>query len=141
MSRESAYGALFTLLETVPGIRTFSRKLRLLEEVGGAELPALFLAVDRQMVQPRPQGLPPKHTLGAVVYLYAANPDPHTAAGIALNNLIDAVEAALAPTPGIGVQTLGGAVAHCWIEGTVEVFEMPKGQRAASIIPVHMLVP
>jgi len=138
MSREAAYAALFAQLATVP-VKTSSRRLRLLEEIGPAELPALFMTVDRQHVEPRPRGLPPKHTLGALVYLYAANPDPHQPAGSLLNDLIDAVEAAL--TPVSGPETLGGIVAHCWIEGAVVVFEAPKGQRAAAIVPIHMLVP
>jgi len=138
MSRETAYGALYALLSQVP-VQTMSRKLRFLEELSAAELPALFMTVGRQHVEPRPRGLPPKRTLGSQIYLYAANPDPHVAAGIVLNGLIDAVEAVL--TPVSGAQTLGGTVAHCWIEGAVEIFESPKGQRAAAIVPIHILVP
>jgi len=141
--REIAYSALFQTLETLVTSATFrvaQRRLRSLNDMNAAELPALFMGVGDQDVTAR-HGLPPRRRLGAEIFIYAANPDPATAAGIQLNNLIDAVEAALAPaTPGL-TQTLGGAVEHCWIEGVIAVYEAPKGQRAAALVPVHMMLP
>jgi hypothetical protein len=140
MSRETAYGALFQWLAgLVPGTLVLAeRRLRGLNDMNAAELPCLFMTVGDQTVAAR-HGLPGKRRLGASVYLYAASPDPHDAAGIQLNGLIDAVEACLAPVPGL-TQTLGGAVEHCWIEGTIAVFEAPKAQRAAALVPVHMMM-
>lgn len=141
--RDSHYAALFALLQgaqTTPALRTLDRRLRFLEGMPAAELPALFLAVDHQTTTRR-DGLPAKRTLGAKVFLYAATPDRHTAAGIVLNGLIDGVEQALEPPAGSDVQTLGGLVAHCWIEGPIEVFEGLSGERSAAIVTVQMLVP
>lgn len=143
MSREAAYTALFALLDGLRVAGTVvvaDRKLRSLNDMSAAELPALFMTVGDQKVEAR-HGTPPKRTLTADIYLYAANPDPHTAAGIQLNALIDAVEAALAPPPYTPVQTLGLTVEHCFVEGTIAVYEAPKGQRAAALMPVHMLLP
>lgn len=143
MSREAAYTALFSLLaglKTSGAVKACSRRVKLMEKMGPAELPALFMSVGGQKVEPR-KGLPPKRTLGAKVFLYVFNPDANTAAGIQLNNLIDAVEAALAPNPLTNVQTLGGIVDHAWIEGQVEVFDGPLGEKAAAILSVNMLVP
>lgn len=143
MSREAAYGALFALLQagaSGAGLNTVDRRVRLPEQMNAAELPALFMGVDRQQVAPR-SGLPPRRTLGARLFLYAANPDRHTAAGIVLNGLLDWVEATLAPDPVSNLQTLGGAVRHAWVEGAIEVFEGPSGDRAAALVPVLMLVP
>ncbi len=143
MTRETYYAALFALLgaaQTSGAVVTCDRRLRFLADMNAAELPALFMAVDRQLIAQR-RGLPPRHTLGAKVYLYAANPDRHTAAGIALNALIDAIEAALAPPAGADAQSLGGLVSHAWIEGPVEVFEAVEGERAAAILTVQMLLP
>jgi hypothetical protein len=111
-----------------------------MNEMSAAELPALFMAVDRQSLQQR-RGQPPRHQLAARVFLYAANPDRHTAAGIALNGLIDALEAAIAPPGASDVQTLGGLVSHAWIEGPIEVFEAPQGERSAAIVTIQMLIP
>ncbi len=139
-SREGCYAALFALLAATPGIAIASRKLKLLAEVNNAELPALFMQVDRQTAAQKP-GTPAQRRLMALVYLYAANPDPNGVASTVLNGLIDAVETAILPAPGAQVQTLGGAVAHAWIDSAIEVYEAPKGQRAASVIPVLMLMP
>jgi hypothetical protein len=142
MSREECFVALFGLLSGLQAagtVKVCDRRVRLLEEMAPAELPALFLAGDGGQVE-QEQGSGPVRTLGARVYLYAANPDRHVTAGTVLNTLVDAVEAALDPG-WQGVQTLGGAVAHCWIEGDVEVFEGPQGERAAAIVPVKILMP
>ena len=143
MNCETYYGALFAALQTLQTggtVKIADRRVRFLNEMGAAELPALFMAVDRQQTVQR-RGQPARHQLGARLFLYAANPDRHTAAGIALNGLIDAVEAALAPPAGMETQTLGGLVSHAWIEGPVEVFEAPVGERAAAIVTVQMLAP
>ncbi len=145
MNREACYGALFTLLQGLAAsngglFAIVDRRTRLLDEMKGAELPALFMMVANQKTD-QAQGRPAKHTLGARLVVYVDNPDRHTAAGIALNNLLDLIEAALAPTPGFSAQTLGGIVQHAWIEGTIEVFEGSLGQKAAAVIPVLMLVP
>jgi hypothetical protein len=143
MSREACYSALFSRLqgvETTPALKVIDRRVRFLHEMGAAELPALFMAVDHQTIVTR-NGLPARRTLGARLFLYGANPDRHTAAGIVLNGMIDAVENALAPEPASDAQTLGGLVSHAWLEGQIEVFEGPQGDRSAAIAIVQMLMP
>jgi hypothetical protein len=140
--RETYYAALFALLESVvttPALVTIGRKVRVLDGMNDGELPALFMAVGKQPTT-RQQSIA-KHRLEAHVFLYAANPDQNTTADMVLNGLIDAVEAALEPSPGFTNQTLGGVVSHCWIEGDTEVFAGPLGTRAAAIVPVVMVVP
>jgi hypothetical protein len=142
MSREAAYSALFELLtslQTQGLVKTCDRKVRAIDDMNEPELPALFMAVHDQEAEVR-DNFPPMRTWGAYVYLYTSNPDPNTPAGIALNNLLDAVEAALSPG-WRDEQTLGGLVDRCRIEGTIEIFEGLLGQRAAAIVPVKMLVP
>ena len=143
MIRETYYGALFAALQSLQTggtVKIADRRVRFLNEMAAAELPALFMAVDRQQTIQR-RGQPARHQLGARLFLYAANPDRHTAAGIALNGLIDAVESALAPPGGAETQTLGGLVSHAWIDGPIEVFEGPAGERSAAILAVQMLIP
>jgi hypothetical protein len=142
ITRETYYGALWTLLKGVsltPAIQTFDRRVRLLQDLEDGELPALFLAVGHQ---PTERDFPnePRHKLGAKVFLYCANPDQHTSADIFLNQMIDAVEAAIEPIVPLEPQTLGGLAHYAWIAGTTEVFQAPNGTRAAAIVPIEMLV-
>ena len=101
-------------------------------------LPAIFqtqTGEDTQVVR----GIPPKYTLRIDITLYAINPDTTQPATPQLNALIDAVEAALAPSPATGVQSLGGLVSHCYISGKTDIFEGDLGNRAAAVIPVEIL--
>jgi hypothetical protein len=142
MIREAAFTALFGLIQAMKPATfvTVSRRLRLLEEMDSTELPAAFLQLGSQTVTPR-ASTPPKRILRAHLLIYVAAPDDTQPSGPALNNLIDAVEAALAPLPYLDAQTLGGAVTHAWIEGTIETYEAVKKQQAAALIPITMLLP
>lgn len=145
LPRETYYAALFALLETLgksnggPFVE-IGRKVKLLNSKNAGDLPALYMAVDHQSIGQR-RGQPPMHTLGAVLYVYASNPDREISADLALNGYLDQIEAAFAPDPVRNVLTLGGLVSHCWVEGTVEVYAGPLGQLASAIVPVKMLVP
>jgi len=142
MSREACCAALFALLQglvTDGTVKLADRKVRLIDDLSGAEFPALFMGGGNGK-QSKIQGLPPERVIGATVYLYAANPDKHTTADTVLNGLIDKVDALLDPG-WQGVQTLGALVADCWIDGAVEVFSGALGERAAAIVPVKILMP
>jgi hypothetical protein len=141
VSREAAYSALFAKLQGAAGFTTYSRVLRHWNDVGPGEQPALFQAQRDQEIMPRSKGLPPKRVLRAQVYVYVWSQDPTVSPSIALNNLIDAVEASLDPDPVTNAQTLGGLVSHCWIEGSIETDEGTLGQQAVAIIPINILVP
>src|SRR6185437_2532647 len=97
-----------------------------------------YLAVDHSPVVQSKKS-PPQYTFGALVFLYALEPDRHTSADMALNGLVDAVDAALTPPAYAETQTLGGLVQHCWIEGAIENYAGKDGVRAAAIVPVKML--
>jgi len=142
-TREQVYTALFNHLTPLlgAGFNSVGRKLRFLEDMKPPEMPALIVAVGNQKIAPKP-GVPPRRTYSARVFVYAAAPEASVASGIELNGLIDLVEAALAPANVLQpLQTLGGVVAHAWVEGTIEIYEAIKTQRAAALIPITMLVP
>jgi hypothetical protein len=137
-SRETYYAALFTLVSGAASFHTASRRVRHWSDVQASEQPALFLAVGPQTPQ-QVRNLPPKWMLDAKLYVYAhadGNLDP----GPILNNLIDAVEAALQPSVNKVTQDLGGLVSHAWIEGVVETDEGTLGEQAVAVIPIRMLV-
>jgi hypothetical protein len=136
-SREAIYAALFALVTGAAPFVTTSRRMRLITEMQPAQLPALFQQqTGEDTVQVR--GIPPKYTLRCDIAIYAANPDVSQSAAPQLNALVDAVEGAL--TLPIGqVQTLGGLVSHCFINGKTEIFEGSLGSRAAAIIPIEIV--
>ena len=141
IQREPIYRALASLLEAVPGIKNFSRKLLHWSDVPAIEQPALFMACSNQSVVISGRGMPAKHHLPVKLYLYACTAeDAKISPSEILNPLLDAIEAALAPI-GEETQTLGGLVSHCWIEGSIETDEGVLGTQAMAIVPIDILVP
>lgn len=139
-TREPIYAALFAKLQAIQGITTISRRLRHWTDVQAEEKPAIFQAQRRELQQPR-KGLPAKVTLQCDVYLYVDSGNDMTATpATIINPLMDAIEMALAPDPVSGVQTLGGTVSHCWIEGEIMSDEGYLGSQGVLIIPVNILV-
>lgn len=138
--REAIYSALFDLVSNVPGLVTKSRRLKHWDDVAAEMQPALFQAQKTQAAQPRPQGTPAKWTLRAELFLYVnSGQDPEAVPATQLNDFMDAIEAALAPSPVSGLQTLGGLVQHCWISGEVLTDEGTLGPQAVAIIPIEIL--
>ena len=142
--RELAFEALFSLLQTIAAeqtpIVTVTRILQTLEKTNETDLPRWTLTVGPQSVEQR-SGLPPKRTLDARLHIYVSNPQNATVpAGSQLNNLIETIESAL-EDPDYSRNTLSGAVYWSRVEGQIEIFEAPRGQRAAAIVPIRMLLP
>ena len=140
MNREPIYAALFATLSGAAPFISASRRLRHWSDVGPAEQPALFVAQKTETAQRR-KGLPPKWTLAVDVFVYVHAPDAVAAPTTALNPLLDALEAVLAPSDPGATQTLGGLVEHAWIAGKIETDEGVLGGQAVAIIPVEILVP
>lgn len=144
MQREPIYAALFALGQGLSwgqpaqGFAYTARRVRLAPDLPAS--PALCQAEHDETVVQTP-GLDPRRTLGAAWMIHHRIADPD-AAGASVNNaILDAIEAALAPDDASGCCTLGGLVAHCWLEG--EVFKDPgdlDGQ-ALLIAPIRVLVP
>jgi len=139
-TRETVYAAVFALVSSVSGFNTASRKVRHWADVAPPEQPALFQVQKMESYEPTPR-LPPKRRFSVDLYLYAHSDDPSIAPSSILNPLIDAVEAALAPDPVDGLQTLGGLVEHAWISTRIETDEGVLGDQAVVIVPVEILVP
>lgn len=145
-AREDVFQALFALGQGLswaasPGGFAFaSRRVRLWDALGAAQ-PALCQAEHDETIE-QVRGLPPKLTLNASWLIYQnAGADPN-AVPASLNNLIlDAVQAAFPNPDGDQVQTLGGLVDRCWING--RIFKDPgdlDGQ-GLIIVPIQILIP
>lgn len=144
-SRETYYAALFAKLATASNFATTSRVLRHWTDVGPEEMPALFQAQTTETrEQMKGQGV--KWTLRTRVYMYLHTNTQQLGGSVIpaqeLNTYLDAIEATLAPDNfSDNVQTLGGLVSHCWIDGTIETSEGTLGDHSVAIIPIAMLVP
>jgi hypothetical protein len=139
--RETILAALFQRLSAIPGFQTASRRLKHWTDVAPAEQPALFQVQKGETWTAR-QGLPPARRLSVELFVYVSTAaDPATAPSQVMNPLIDAIEAALAPDPGLLDQTLGGLVDHARIAGRIESDEGLLGDQAVAIVPIDILVP
>lgn len=158
VTRETVMQALFALVSGAADFQTKSRNIKLTPD-NTPEIPvlqpAIFMLEDAEHTVIGGRGQPAKRTWNVHLFIYAKIPDgltPGIPDGVTpgasvINPLIDAIEIALAPSSGIdkamNVQTLGGLVSHCWIEGeTIKVpgDRNPDGQCYAAI-PLKILVP
>jgi hypothetical protein len=138
MTREPIMQALFARLAGAASFGTVGRRLVFWSKV--ADQPALFLRNAGESVEPRRTGMPAKTVLDCEVWLYSKSAEDDVPA-VGLNTLIDAVQAALQPPPGMPAQTLGGLVVHCWIEGHIDMHPGDLDGQAIAVIPVKILVP
>lgn len=131
----SATGVAFT-----SGFQTKGRRVLLWSKVSA--FPAIFLRNVSDRYETR-DGQPARRTLDAEIWIYStAGQNPDLAPGVALNNILDAIEAVLAPDNiMVNRQTLGGLVYHCRIDGKVEYDPGDLDGYAKALIPVSILVP
>jgi hypothetical protein len=128
-------GVVFTT-----GFRTTGRRLKMWTQT--PEQPALFLRNVGDEYPPRTTRMLPKVAMEAEAWVYSnAGSDPDAVPAVTLNWLLDAIEKALKPAPGFEAQTLGGLVAHCWIEGKIEMHPGDLDGQAIAVVPISILVP
>jgi hypothetical protein len=141
ITREPIYAALFALLENAADFAVADRRLRHWSDVAPAEQPALFIAQKTELASVKTLGAPTVWTLAVELYVYVHSSDPYLAPATVLNPLIDAVEAALAPSAATGIQDLGlpAQVQHAYISGKIETDEGVLGDQAVAIVPVEIL--
>jgi hypothetical protein len=126
-------------LQAATGAITSSRTLKHWSDVAPVSQPALFQAHKNDTAEVPVRGAPTKWNLRFDIYLYVNTAGKEMPPSQEMNPLLDAIDAALAPTAGTEVQTLGGLVHHCWISGSIETDEGTLGDQAVAIIPVDIL--
>jgi hypothetical protein len=141
ISREPIYAALFGLVQGAADFTVVDRRLRHWSDVAPAEQPALFMAQKSELASVKTLGAPTVWTLAVDLYIYVHSSDPYLAPAMLLNPLLDAVEAALAPSATTGLQDLGlpATVQHAYLAGKVETDEGVLGDQAVAVIPVEIL--
>ena len=139
--RESIYGALWALGAGAARFASASRRLRHWTDVAPTEQPALFMSEKGGHATVKALGAPIVWALYVDFFIYVQSSDPYLAPAVLLNPLLDAIEAALAPSPATRVQNLGlpAMVQHAYIAGKVETDEGVLGDQAIAIVPVEIL--
>ena len=139
--RELIYCALWELGSSAARFASANRRLRHWADVAPGEQPALFMSERGGQAAVKKLGAPIVWTLYADFYLYAHSSDPYLAPATILNPLLDALEAALAPSPTTGIQNLGlpAMVQHAYISGKIQTDEGVLGDQAIAIVPVEIL--
>ena len=120
MSREVAFSALFTQVSGAYAWGLASRRMKLWSETPPNLRPALYQLESGPETYQWASPATPRRTLEAKLFLYFDARDPSKPGACAINEALDAIDAALAPCGldiASGRQTLGGAVYDCKIVG------------------------
>ncbi|MBN8905851.1 MAG: hypothetical protein J0H19_18700 [Rhodospirillales bacterium] len=142
MNREPIMEALKAKL-SMPEFKTVSRRLRMFGDVPHAEMPALFI-IEPSEAYAQTERLPSKTTFDVELWVYICDGvDQNTVPVTVLNGLLDKIDDALSPDPPPHprVQTLGGLVSHCWIEGQIEKTPGDLDGIGLARIPLKILIP
>ncbi|HEX3429544.1 MAG TPA: hypothetical protein VHT03_01550 [Rhizomicrobium sp.] len=140
-AREAIYAALFALLSGAVAFQMATRRIKDYADVDQARQPALLQVELGEKWNTR-LGAPPIITLAARIFVYCESNDPTAPVSTAMNALLDAVTAAIAPPilpHGPFRQTLGGLVQHAGIAGDITIAEGLSGQSEA-VIPIEIVV-
>lgn len=119
-AREDAMLALFALASDAYAFKTTSRRLKLWADVPVGDRPALYQFEGGNDAYTWSNDTLPKRALEAKWFVYIDSKDQNVIGASAINDIIDAFDAALAPEgrdAALGRQTLGGKCFNARIEG------------------------
>lgn len=119
---ERLSGASFEEVNGATSFKTVSRRIKLWTDVSKDARPALFMVERHESPTFVAENQPAKQVMMVDVFVYTSAEGVEAPAAD-LNNICDALDAALAPGPTERVQTLGGLVSHCRQEG--QIFKDP----------------
>ena len=97
MTRETAFSALFAAVSSAYPWGLASRRMKIWSEVPAALRPAFFQLESGPETYQWASLATPRRTLEAKLFLYFDARDPTTPGASAINNALDAIDAALAP--------------------------------------------
>ena len=142
-TRKAAWQALADLLESTAGVVTVSRRFIYWDQLTPSQKPACIIIQDGETHE-RLKAIPDKRTLYGRILVYTApetSPDSTVNPADELNDLLDAIQVSLTPEPFTGVQTLGGLVSNCWIDGEIQLEAGDADGFGLAAIPIKILVP
>jgi hypothetical protein len=144
-TREQISVAFFDLIAGAANFMATSRRFVHWDQVNETQMPFLTMIKTGETRGRQAEGLPTL-TINTHVFLYlSAGMDPEETPDAAMNALLDAIDAAVAPSGADLVngnrQTLGGLVSHCYPFGPVFLDTGDIDGKAVAAIPFQILVP
>jgi hypothetical protein len=145
ITREQISAAFFALVAGAADFTATSRRFVHWDQVNETQMPFLTMLKTGEVRARQSEGLPTL-TINAHVFIYmSAGMDPEDVPDTAMNSLLDALDAAVAPSGGDALnrnkQTLGGLVSHCYPLGSVFIDTGDIDGKAVAAIPFQILVP
>ena len=145
VTREQISVAFFDLIAGVANFTATSRRFVHWDQVNETQMPFLTMLKTGEVRGRQTEGLPTL-TINAHVFIYlSAGMDPEDVPDTAMNTLLDAIDAAVAPSGADALngnkQTLGGLVSHCYPLGPVFVDTGDVDGKSVAAIPFQILVP
>ena len=144
-TREQISVAFFDLIKGAADFAATSRRFVHWDQVNETQLPFLTMLKTGEQRGRQSEGLPTL-TINAHVFVYlSAGMDPEDVPDTAMNTVLDAIDAAVAPSGADAVggnrQTLGGLVSHCYPVGPAFIDTGDVDGKAVAAIPFQILVP
>lgn len=120
-----------------------SRRVRLWGEVDPSLQPSMMLAAHAEVARPTGTGKPRQETISYTAYIYFKCGAEDEVGDTYINNIMDGVEYALRPDPGVpqNVCTLGGRVTWARIEGGVFRDPGDLDGQGLLIVPISVMLP
>jgi hypothetical protein len=145
VTREQISVAFFNLIKGAANFTATSRRFVHWDQVNETQMPFLTMLKTGEARARQTEGLPAL-TINAHVFIYmSAGMDAEDTPDTAMNALLDAIDAAVAPSGGDVLngnkQTLGGLVAHCYPVGQIFIDTGDIDGKAVAAIPFQILVP
>ena len=145
VSREQISVAFFGLIRNAADFAAVSRRFVHWDQVNETQMPFLTMLKSGEQRGRQAEGLPTL-TINAHVFVYlSAGLDPDDVPDTAMNAVLDAIDAAVAPSGAAALggnrQTLGGLVSHCYPFGPVFIDTGDVDGKAVAAIPFQILVP
>jgi hypothetical protein len=145
VSREQISVAFFNLIRGAANFTATSRRFVHWDQVNETQMPFLTMLKTGEQRGRQSEGLPTL-TINVHVFVYlTAGMDPQDVPDTAMNALLDAIDAAVAPSGADALsgnrQTLGGLVSHCYPFGPVFIDTGDLDGKAVAAIPFQILVP
>ena len=145
IAREQIAVAFFNLIKGAADFTATSRRFVHWDQVNETQMPFLTMLKTGEQRGRQNESLPTL-TINAHVFVYlSAGMDPQDVPDTAMNAVLDAIDAAVAPSGSDALngntQTLGGLVSHCYPFGPVFVDTGDIDGKAVAAIPFQILVP